>query len=210
MLRLLFHACLAKPEFDVLVIGGGWSGMAAAHHLARHNVSFAVLEANNWTGGRSHATQFGDASVREFIVELGSNWVHGVGGGAAGALPDKPNVPENPVHVLAREANLSMVLIPGSSQNMSNYAAVLDVNGVDADPAGQLRTRANQAYDCVNTTTWNHSESFRDALTVCGWQPGDAVEWAMDWVLSEDDPGEPASTQSATGWGLGFRRCPSF
>lgn len=57
-------------EVDVLIIGAGWAGMAAADHLARHGpgVHFAVLESTNRTGGRSQAVTMG-----EYVVEAGSN-----------------------------------------------------------------------------------------------------------------------------------------
>jgi hypothetical protein len=135
--------------------------MGAADHLVRSGagVSFLVLEASNWTGGRTHALSFGHESVGKVVVERGSNWVCGWGGSSAGARKHAPNVLENPVHALARRANLSLAYIPGSSQNMSNYAAVFDAEGKNADPDGALRRRANDAYDCLNATSWNSSIS---------------------------------------------------
>merc|ERR1719183_296777 len=130
-------------DVEVIIVGGGWAGMAAADSLARANVSFVLLEADNRTGGRSHAFQFGDPSVGKFSFEQGSNWVHGVGGGAARVTKDAPNV-HHPVDQLAMQENLKTVLIPGSADgNMSNYYAVFDPDGHNADAAGKLRHRAN-------------------------------------------------------------------
>jgi len=48
---------------SALVIGGGWSGMAAAIELARHNVPVTVLEASRQLGGRARAVRFGGAHI---------------------------------------------------------------------------------------------------------------------------------------------------
>eukprot|EP01079_Euglenida_sp_SAG-EU17-18_P003440 gene3440-654_t len=57
----LIESPQGSPE--VIIIGAGWSGMSAAHELAKANVSFLVLEARNYTGGRTTAMQFGHPSV---------------------------------------------------------------------------------------------------------------------------------------------------
>ena len=88
----------AEPV-DVVIVGAGWAGMAAADSLARANVSFVVLESSNRTGGRSHAITFGDSSVWRGVVERGSNWVSGVAppgvqkGGAGGVAKGMKHVP---------------------------------------------------------------------------------------------------------------------
>ena len=56
-------------EVDVIIVGAGWAGMAAADSLARAaNVSFLVLEASNRTGGRVRPLAFGDPKVRPFFL----------------------------------------------------------------------------------------------------------------------------------------------
>ena len=77
-------------DADVIIIGAGWAGMAAADWLARNNATFLVLESTNRTGGRSRAFNFGDPRIWSGVVEGGSNWVSGVGGGAAGFLKSAP------------------------------------------------------------------------------------------------------------------------
>ncbi|MFE2019376.1 FAD-dependent oxidoreductase [Streptomyces sp. NPDC059499] len=39
------------PDVDVVVIGGGRSGLAAGHHLRRLGVDFAILDARATSGG---------------------------------------------------------------------------------------------------------------------------------------------------------------
>ena len=196
---------------DVLIVGAGWAGMGAADHLVRanKNVTFKVLEARADTGGRTRALLFGDAEKGpgKFIVERDSNWVCGVGGGASGhkhVKPTAPSVVTNPMLDLQLRANLKTAKIWGSSQNMSNYAKVFGVGGVDADPDAKLRDRANRALDCVNATAfngkYNDSVTTRQAMAACGWNPTTEAEWAVDWVATVDDPGFPSELQSANGF----------
>jgi len=98
---------LEKKDADILIIGAGWAGMTAAMELHKACVSFLVLEAGPTTGGRSSAMQFGHESVGKFVLERGSEWVCGIGGGAAGHYDNMPSKPtENPVYRLAVEAGL--------------------------------------------------------------------------------------------------------
>jgi hypothetical protein len=66
---------------------------------SKQNVTFTVLEARNETGGRTRAMTFGDASVGRYVLERGSNWVCGVGGGTGGqrVTPPAPDIRTNPI-----------------------------------------------------------------------------------------------------------------
>lgn len=50
---LLLKQEVAKKDAEVLIVGAGWSGMSAAHQLAQHGVSFKIIEAREYTGGRT-------------------------------------------------------------------------------------------------------------------------------------------------------------
>ena len=50
-------------DVDVVIVGAGWAGVASADHLRKAEVSFIVLEAQSYTGGRRHAFTFGHESV---------------------------------------------------------------------------------------------------------------------------------------------------
>jgi len=192
---------LAPPalptDVDVIIIGAGWSGMGAADHLARSNFSnFLVLEATNKTGGRTESFEFGDPSVGRFIFERGSNWISGA---PFNYGPDHEN---NRIYREAlkvkKTGTFNITLIPGGTQNQSNFWAVYDSNGKPADLDGRIRRQSNAAYICINRTS-THIEkdiNMRDALIKCGWEPKTEVEWVIDWGFTADIPGISATKQS--------------
>ncbi|HEY9197995.1 MAG TPA: hydroxysqualene dehydroxylase HpnE [Gammaproteobacteria bacterium] len=51
-----------KPE-NVLVVGGGWAGLAAAVELTRHGIPVTLLEAARQLGGRARCVPFNDLRV---------------------------------------------------------------------------------------------------------------------------------------------------
>lgn len=62
------------PHYDVLVIGAGAAGMAAARALSAHGLSLAILEARDRIGGRIFTIR---PSSSGLPVELGAEFVHG-------------------------------------------------------------------------------------------------------------------------------------
>ena len=62
-------------ETDVLVIGAGAAGLAAARDLVDAGVSVRVLEARGRVGGRIYSV--GERGGKELPVELGAEFVHG-------------------------------------------------------------------------------------------------------------------------------------
>ena len=60
-----------QTDYDVNVVGGGFSGVTAARDLSRSGHRTLLLEARNRIGGRTFDTHFGDQHV-----ELGGTWVH--------------------------------------------------------------------------------------------------------------------------------------
>jgi monoamine oxidase len=58
-------------DFDILVIGAGAAGLAAAARLARSPVSFLVLEARARSGGRGFTE-----SASAYPIDRGCGWLH--------------------------------------------------------------------------------------------------------------------------------------
>ena len=57
---------------DVIIVGAGASGLAAANALKRNGVDFTILEATDHYGGRVQKnTEFAD-----FPIDLGAEWIH--------------------------------------------------------------------------------------------------------------------------------------
>lgn len=176
---------------EVIVVGAGWSGMSAAHQLALHNVSFIVLEARNYTGGRTHAIQFGDPKVYQMTAEIGSGWLES--SGKSGGPEHSPP----PVWTYAQQHGLKVAFVPGSTQNQSNYKHIYAADGTDCDPDGSIRIAANKALDCIGKRSGKGKDvTVRKALTDCGWVPKTACERAVDWGITVDDPGMVPETQS--------------
>lgn len=58
-------------ECEVVVVGAGYSGLAAARHLARAGVDVLVLDARDRVGGRS----FTEVSPSGYAVDRGGQWI---------------------------------------------------------------------------------------------------------------------------------------
>lgn len=61
-------------DFDVIVVGAGAAGLAAAHTLSGHGLSVAILEARDRIGGRIYTIR---PPAGGLPVELGAEFVHG-------------------------------------------------------------------------------------------------------------------------------------
>jgi monoamine oxidase len=71
------HAEIPRQKIDVVVIGAGAAGVAAARALHDAGVSVVVLEARDRIGGRMFTHRDPDAAVP---IELGAEFVHGRAG----------------------------------------------------------------------------------------------------------------------------------
>ena len=60
------------PDLDVVIVGAGWAGIAAAEYFLSKGVTFQLLEARTYVGGRSRTERIGPANVS---VDLGSEWI---------------------------------------------------------------------------------------------------------------------------------------
>lgn len=104
--RLIFSLCLLMnwlpilahagdsidltKKFDVIIIGAGTAGLAAARELRADGQQVLILEASDRIGGRVFSVNPWGATV-----ELGASWIHGVN--------------DNPIGDLAKALNLTLV-----------------------------------------------------------------------------------------------------
>src|SRR6202011_2950221 len=65
---------MAKAPWDVVIIGAGVSGLAAASELRKSGLSILVLEARDHIGGRAWTRHEPDLSAP---IELGAEFIHG-------------------------------------------------------------------------------------------------------------------------------------
>ena len=61
----------AHTDYDVIIVGGGFSGITAARDCQKNGLRTVVFEAKSRLGGRTFDTQF-----RGHHIELGGTWVH--------------------------------------------------------------------------------------------------------------------------------------
>jgi len=85
-----------QKDATVLILGGGVSGIIAAKTLTEKGITdFKIIEARDELGGRLQSETFGEPG-RQVTVEVGANWVQGIGGGEGEG-------PENPIWTLVRK-----------------------------------------------------------------------------------------------------------
>jgi len=84
----LFGKSGSSESTDVVVIGAGAAGIAAASTLAARGESVIVLEARDRIGGRV----WSDQSWSHGVADLGASWIHGQTGNPLTALATKAGV----------------------------------------------------------------------------------------------------------------------
>jgi monoamine oxidase len=125
----LVRQAVAAPlprEADVVVIGAGAAGIAAARRIADANRKVVVLEAGNQIGGRCLT----DATTFDVPFDRGARWLH--------------NPDNNPVIKLAR--SVGMDIIPAPSGQKIRIGRRNARAGETEDFLGTL-VRANRAID---------------------------------------------------------------
>ncbi|CAB3375625.1 Hypothetical predicted protein [Cloeon dipterum] len=117
ILRIQRHLdldCALLKQFDVIIVGAGFAGLGAARTLHKAGLkNFAILEAQNYAGGRAHTVRWGDGST---FVEQGAQWIHGEH--------------RNPLHKIAMDYDLLNSIV--SFEGLGPY--ILE-NGDKVDPA---------------------------------------------------------------------------
>lgn len=67
--------CNAPKNLDAIVVGGGFSGLAAAYKLHQAGLTPLVLEASGRVGGKSRTQKLKSGPG---LIELGATWINNV------------------------------------------------------------------------------------------------------------------------------------
>lgn len=123
---------------EIIVIGAGMAGIAAAKELSDAGYSVRVLEARDRIGGRTHTD-----STLGATVDLGASWIHGYIG--------------NPMTLLAQKYGVSGRLTDFANDS-GNAVLVFDANGneVDAVEYGEgLRAFGGALAQCAGSVLYD-------------------------------------------------------
>jgi monoamine oxidase len=137
ILLLASHQLLSTwaQATDVIVIGAGASGLAAASKLKAKGVNVLVLEARDRVGGRTWTVSPKDAAGNLISIDLGASWIHGIVG--------------NPLIPLAKSANVALSTKPTNYDNSEMFNS----NGQPLTPAEED----------AQEEQWSEWEDFLDA-----------------------------------------------
>lgn len=80
---------MSATSYDVIVIGGGISGLAAADYLSQAGRRVLLLESRDRLGGRIHTATLGEGQGDPGPVDLGASFVHGIFNNPLSALAKK-------------------------------------------------------------------------------------------------------------------------
>ncbi|KAL4448490.1 hypothetical protein ABPG75_005709 [Micractinium tetrahymenae] len=139
-------AAAPPTSADVIVVGAGLAGTAAAHDLAKQGLKVILLEARSRIGGRTWTQELPAAGGKKVRVEMGAAWVHGL--------------VNNPIVTLAKQAGVSLAARVTDYEN----AVVYLPNGKEASAAQETRWEGlfSDFEDAIASEQAANEESGRD------------------------------------------------
>jgi len=163
----LLFTLLFRTDGKVLILGGGWAGISAAHTLHQHGVDFVIVEGQNRLGGRVRPFKF-----QNYTLEEGANWIQELKG--------------NVIWGLKKKYGLDGYMIHGTEENITAfpiYDEGFRIN--DSSPIRKFKT----ALKCLNklSTKLKKDMSVRSGLEHCNWKNKTRVEHAIEWKKIQSD-----------------------
>ena len=165
--------------FDVIVVGAGVAGLAAAGELRRRGRSCVVLEASGRIGGRAHTVEVGGAAF-----DLGASWLHaaernplaGIARAAGEAVQDSDAVRRSRFVIDGRAATSSEMA--GWERATARFEAVV---GARADAGPDIDFHS--AMGLLGDDPWNATIETWEAMMIAAADP--AQFSLFDWRLNE-------------------------
>lgn len=115
--------------YDVVVVGAGIAGLAAAQYLTEEGYAVLVLEARDRIGGRVWTNR----TLNGIPLDMGASWIHGI--------------EDNPVAELAAEGNIATLV----SENDSLTLYDTDGAEMDDEAVEALESRFETLMEMVET-----------------------------------------------------------
>jgi monoamine oxidase len=172
-------------QADILVIGAGISGLAAARALTQAGRSVIMLEARDRVGGRIHS---------EGGFDYGAHWIHGTEG--------------NPLTNVARALGVPIYFVGGDSSYTGGWSRMDFPAGLDKDASLIVADRLFDAMDDLRRAapaTLTLEDAFAAAAYGLGLSEAEraGARWHANLIWREDCAA-PASALSARYWDEGF------
>lgn len=168
----------ARPaRTEVLVIGAGIAGLAAARRLQDEGLAVTVVEARDRVGGRVHSAR----NPRGDAFDLGASWIHGVKG--------------NPIAALARDLDIPTV-------TSGRVNALFDARGRRLDTAA-VQARMGAALEAARSAAAGPGRSVADVVRLAGvdeaLSPRDRrlFRWYLTAELEHEFAGDVAELSAA-------------
>lgn len=153
---------LASGHGDVIVIGAGMAGVAAAATLRAAGADVTVMEARNRIGGRIETDRRWGVPV-----ELGASWVHAVAG--------------NPLAPLAAQAGLDLVPFDYGDAVFRDCTT-----GATAPEAGERLGRLEELLGSLGARPADPALSVATWLSGRGWVDDRVGTWATATAIDQD------------------------
>ena len=176
---------MSVPEFDVIIVGAGMAGLAAARHLVDEGLSVLILEAADYIGGRIRALPW----YGGINLNVGAHWI-------AGDSPLNPLTALAPSVPSVATQNMgspqSPGIEPGPRDTSSN--SMSDVNMINADGSimpydwSPIKLAFERLRDASSSKDMRDMET---ALSDVGWSPATDADRLALWFFCDFEWGLP-------------------